>query len=104
MNANSDLGKHRRSIIYLANPFRWPLFSSIKGLISLFLDVKKAGYIDEIDLFCFVNLFKSYLLPSLQQTLGWHIALPEFGEARALSELFLVEEQSMLSLVKVMSE
>jgi hypothetical protein len=74
------------------------------GLISLFLDVKKIGYIDEIDLLWFVNASKSCLLPSVRQTLQWQFALPEFEEARILSELFLVEEQSIRILVNVMSE
>jgi hypothetical protein len=72
--------------------------------MHLFLDVKKIAYIDEIDLFWFVNPFKSCLLPSLRQTLQSHITLPEFGEARTLSELFLVEEQSIRILVNMISE
>jgi hypothetical protein len=75
------------------------------GLISLFPDVKKIGSIDEIDLFWSVNpSIRICLLPSLRQALQWHIALPEFEEAWTLSELFLIEEQSIWILVNVMCE
>jgi hypothetical protein len=74
------------------------------SFISLFLDIKKIGYINEIDLFWFVNPLKSCLLPSLRQILQWHIALPEFEEAQTLSEFFLIEKQSIRILVNVMNE
>jgi hypothetical protein len=73
------------------------------GQISLFVDVEKIGYVDEIDLFWFINPSKSCLLPLIRQTLQWQIALPELEEARTLSEPFLVEEQSIRILVNIMS-
>jgi hypothetical protein len=74
-------------------------------LISLFLDVKKIAYLDEIDLFWFtIHPSKSCLLLSLRQTLQWHIALPEFQEAQTSAKLCLVEEQSIRILVHVMGE
>jgi hypothetical protein len=72
--------------------------------ISLFLTGKTAKYLDQIDLFWFVDPSKFRFSTSLRQTLQWRIALPELREAGTLSELFLVEEQSILILLDVMSK
>jgi hypothetical protein len=74
------------------------------GCISLFLTGKTAKYLDQIDLFWFVDPSKFRFPTSLQQTLQWRIALAELREAGTLPGLFLVEEQSIWILLDIMSK
>jgi hypothetical protein len=59
---------------------------------------------DKIDLFGFIDPFKLYVLPPPRQTLQWRIAPPKLHEAGTLSEFLLIEEQSVWTLVDIMSE
>jgi hypothetical protein len=72
--------------------------------ISLFRAGKIARILDQIDLFWFINPPKPGLLMPRGQILQKRVALPELHEAATLSELFLIEKQSVWILGNVMGE
>jgi hypothetical protein len=74
------------------------------GRMSLFLSGKIARILDQIDLFWFINPPKLDLLTSRRQTLERHVAPPELHAAATLSELFLIEKQSVWTLCNDMGE
>jgi hypothetical protein len=59
---------------------------------------------DQIDLFWFIDLSKLCVLSPPRSTPQWRVALPKLHEAGTLSELFLIEEQSLWILLDIISE
>jgi hypothetical protein len=72
--------------------------------MSLFLAGKIARILVQIDLFWFVNPSKLDPLTPRRQALQRRVALPELHEAATLSELFLIEKQSVWIFGNVMDE
>jgi hypothetical protein len=104
MNANGDIGKHRRSVTYPADQEQLPLFQ-LNGRPDIFVSRhQKIKNMDQIGLLWLVDPCKLCLLPRPRQTLEWHAAPPECEEASSLSELFLIEESFMWLLSNVTAE
>jgi hypothetical protein len=59
---------------------------------------------DQINLFWFIDSSKLCVLPPPRQIPQWRLALPQLHEPETLSELFLIEEQSVWTLFDVTSE